>query len=257
MKLFADLPILWHMVFPSSRGSSHQERLEAFYEKQAERYDDFRKRLLHGREELLSGLEFPAGGVWLDMGAGTGSTAALVGERLGRLRRAILVDLCPSLQKMARRRLEDQRWNQVELVLGDATQFKSDEPADLVTFSYSLTMIPDWFKALERAWENLKPGGQIGVVDFYVSRKWPEAGFRRHSRFQRFLWPHSYGWDNVFLSADHLPYLRHRFAPEKIEERLGRVPYMMGLKSPYYLFVGRKPGALSAPASSPVLKDTC
>ena len=51
---------------------------------------------------------------------------------------------------------------------------------DVVTFSYSLTMIPDWFLAVDHAWRLLRPGGTIGVVDFYVSRKHPDPGWRRH-----------------------------------------------------------------------------
>ena len=49
------------------------------------------------------------------------------------------------------------------------TTFEPEGPADVVTFSYSLTMIPDWVRALEQAWALLKPGGTIGIVDFYVA----------------------------------------------------------------------------------------
>src|SRR5262245_57091315 len=241
MKLFADLPILWHMIFPPSRGDSHRERLDAFYRGQAERYDDFRRRLLHGREELMSILPFPSDGVWFDMGAGTGSNADLLGDRLRQLKRACLVDLRPFLEEVSLRRIRERGWGNVEAVAADAAAWQPDEPADVVTFSYSLTMIPDWFKAVDRAWENLKPGGYLGVVDFYISRKWPEANLRRHTRFQRFLWPLSYAWDDVFISRDHLPYLKSRFDQVYLGEYLGRVPYMLGLQSPYYVFIGRKP----------------
>jgi S-adenosylmethionine-diacylgycerolhomoserine-N-methlytransferase len=44
----------------------------------------------------------------------------------------------------------------------------------------------------------------------------------------------------VFLSKDHLPYLRSKFEPVFLGEYVGRVPYMLGLKSPYYVFIGRK-----------------
>jgi S-adenosylmethionine-diacylgycerolhomoserine-N-methlytransferase len=240
MKLFADLPVLRDMLFPPTRGATHGERLDSFYHGQARAYDDFRRRLLHGREELMRGLEFPPGGVWFDMGSGTGSNAELVGERLRTLKRAVLVDLCPSLQDVARRRVKERDWRNVETVAADATSWRADEPADVVTFSYSLTMIPDWFRAINRAWENLRPGGWIGVVDFYISRKWPERDLRRHTRFQRFLFPLTYAWDNVFISPDHLPYLRDRFEQVRLEERLGTIPYLPGLRSPYYLFIGRK-----------------
>lgn len=240
MKLFADLPTLWHMIFPGARTGDQQQRLDAFYKGQAKNYDDFRKRLLHGREELMAAVEVPEGGVWIDMGAGTGSNAELLGERLPKLRRALMVDLCPSLQEVARQRVKDRGWRNVEVIHADAGAWRCDEAADLVTFSYSLTMMPDWFKAVDRAWDNLKPGGMLAIVDFYISRKYPEAGLRKHSKFQRFFWPRSYAWDDVFVSPDHIPYLRSRFDTVRLDERLGRVPYMLGMKSPYYLFFGRK-----------------
>jgi len=135
-----------------------------------------------------------------------------------------------------------KRWNRnVETVAADATTYEPDGgPVDAVTFSYSLTMIPDWFAAVDQAHALLGPGGMIGVVDFYVARKWPEAGRRRHSAFQRLFWPAWFGWDNVFPSPDHLPYLQARFRTVCLEERLGRVPYLPGLKAPYYIFWGRK-----------------
>ena len=50
-----------------------------------------------------------------------------------------------------------------------------------------------------------------------------------------------FGWDNVFLNPDHLQYLQHRYQTVQLIEGLGKVPYMLGLKAPYYVFLGRKP----------------
>src|SRR5262249_49911028 len=159
------------------RGGSHQERLEEFYRRQADGYDSFRARLLHGRAELMQALDLPAGARLLDMGGGTGANIEHLGETLARLEGVTVVDLCPSLLERARNRIERTGWANGRPALADVTAFPPEEgPADAVTFSYSLTMIPNWFGALERAFELLKPGGTIGVVDFYVSRKWPAAG---------------------------------------------------------------------------------
>jgi S-adenosylmethionine-diacylgycerolhomoserine-N-methlytransferase len=241
MGFASDLRTLYNLTCKRVRGNSHQERLEAFYQHQADGYDDFRKRLLHGREEMMQALELPAGGRLLDLGGGTGSNIAYLGERRALLERITVVDLCPSLLETARKRIADEGWHNVDTALADVTTFEPEGGlVDVVTFSYSLTMIPDWFRALERAVQLLRVGGTIGVVDFYIGRKWPAAGMRKHSRFQRAFWPTWFGADNVFLSPDHIPWLESHFQTVRLDERLGRVPYLMGLKAPHYIFLGRK-----------------
>src|SRR6188508_3409504 len=77
--VFNDIKILWHMAVTGGRGKTHEERLENFYSGQAAGYDAFRKRLLHGREELFTALP-TSPGVWVDMGAGTGENAENWGD---------------------------------------------------------------------------------------------------------------------------------------------------------------------------------
>ena len=240
MAFLSDAKVLYHLLLSPVRGATHAQRLESFYRGQADTYDAFRQRLLQGRAELIDRLDLPEGGVWVDLGGGTGSNFSLAGTRLRRLKRAYAVDLSPSLLDVAQKRRDAEAWHNVELVEADATRFVPDDgPADVVTFSYSLTMIPDWFAALENARKLLRPGGQIGVVDFHVSRKYPEEGLARHGWATRLFWPAWFAADNVFLSPDHLPWLRRHFAPEACEELRARVPYLPGLRVPYYRFVGR------------------
>ena len=110
----------------------------------------------------------------------------------------------------------------------------------MVTFSYSLTMIPDWFSAIENAMRMLKPGGMIGVVDFYVSRKHVSEQLKRHGWFTRHFWPTWFGNDNVFPSPDHLPFLRSHFDTVWLAESRSKVPYIPLIRTPYYQFIGRK-----------------
>ena len=173
MALLADLRVLYHLVLKPVRGKDHADRMENFYAGQAEAYDDFRKRLLKGRQELYDQIEVPDGGVWVEMGGGTGSNLEYLGDRIHRLSKVYVVDLADSLLEVATQRAEQKGWNNVEAVAADATSWQVDGGADVVTFSYSLTMIPDWFGAIENAKRLLKPTGKLGVVDFYVSRKFP------------------------------------------------------------------------------------
>jgi S-adenosylmethionine-diacylgycerolhomoserine-N-methlytransferase len=101
-------------------------------------------------------------------------------------------------------------------------------------------MIPDWFAAIENALSILKPGGTIGVVDFYVSRKYASAGLTRHGWFTRTFWPTWFAMDNVYPSPDHVPFLHRHFDAIHFEEHRAKVPYLPLIRVPYYLFVGRK-----------------
>lgn len=236
----ADLRILWHLAVRRVRGRTHEERLESFYSGQAAGYDAFRRRMLHGRRELITAIEFPEGGRWVDLGAGTGENAEHLGPAIARLAHVHQVDLSASLLEVATRRAADRGWSHVEAVHADATTYQPPAPADVVTMSYSLTMIPDWFRGVDNALRILKPGGLLGVVDFYVSRKYPAEGLRRHGWFTRTLWPTWFASDNVHLSPDHLPYLRARLETVHLEEHRGKVPYIPLARVPYYLFIGRK-----------------
>lgn len=240
--LATDLRILWHMVTSGGRGKTHEERLENFYSGQAAGYDAFRKRMLHGRAELFTALPAVAGGVWIDFGAGTGENAEHWGDKLSQFSQAYLVDLSSSLLQIADQRIQARGWTNVVTAHADATKFVPAEGrADVVTMSYSLTMIPDWFLAVDQALKLLKPGGVIGVVDFFVARKYPSENLTKHRWFTRTVWPAWFASDNVFLSADHIPYLQSRFEAVRLEQRRGKIPYLPLVRAPYYWFIGRKP----------------
>ena len=240
--MLSDLKILYHLTMKPIRGANHAARMESFYAGQAEAYDDFRRRLLQGRQELWDAIEVPQDGVWVDMGGGTAANLDYFGDRIGKLKKVYVVDLSSSLLEVASQRMQQQGWTNAVAVEADATTFRPDEgTVDVVTFSYSLTMIPDWFAAVENALAMLKPGGCIGVVDFYVSRKYPADNLRRHGWFTRTFWPTWFANDNVFPSPDHVPYLHRHFEAQRLDECRGKVPYIPLIRMPYYVFVGRKP----------------
>ena len=214
-------------------------RLEAFYGPQAAHYDAFRERLLSGRSELLWRLSPPAGARVVELGAGTGRNLEYLRPRLATLASVTLVDLCPSLLAQARRRTAGLA--NVEVVEADAVSYRPSAPADLVYFSYALTMIPDWEGALHNALAMLRPGGTLGVVDFYVSGPKPPPGHQRHGPLARWFWPRWFAHDGVHPHPGHLATLRRLLPDAHVAERLAPLPYLPGLRVPYYLFIGRKP----------------
>ena len=238
-ELIADSRILWQMLRGQSRSGTAAERLQAFYAPQASRYDAFRARLLHGRSDLIDRLVTPPGATVVELGGGTGSNIDRFGRRMQALSRYTLVDLCPALLEQARTRAEVHR--NVELVEGDVTRYRPAQPVDCVFFSYSLTMIDDWRAALLNAVSMLKPGGTLGVVDFYVSSARPRSGYMRHAGWERWLWRRWFAHDGVRLSPEHLEALADALPDHVRLEKQGDLPYVPMVKVPYYIFIGRKP----------------
>jgi len=49
-----------------------------------------------------------------------------------------------------------------------------------------------------------------------------------------------FGTDNVFPSADHIPFLEHTFQSEHFSECRAKVPYLPFMRVPYYCYIGRR-----------------
>ncbi len=236
--LVRDLGTLLRLLRGIPTLGTHAERLEAFYGPQASSYDQFREHLLKGRSELIAALDISPGARIVELGAGTGHNVEYYREKIPTLAEVTLVDLCPALLAETRRRTA--HWPNVRAVEADATVLKLEGPVDRVYFSYALTMIPDWEAALINALDMLCPGGLLGVSDFYVSGASPTDGLVQHGAMARRFWPWWFRHDGVRLSPDHLAMLRSYLIPCFLKEDLARVPYLGGLKVPYYVFVGRK-----------------
>ncbi|MEY2633685.1 MAG: hypothetical protein RIR00_2339 [Pseudomonadota bacterium] len=228
--LAADARILWRLLRGQPRTGSHAENLQAFYAPQASRYDAFRARLLHGRQELIDRLELAPGQRVVELGCGTGSSLERIGPRLAALASVDLVDLCPALLAVARQRAAGL--DRVRVHEADARLWQPAQTVDVVFLSYALTMIPDWADVVANARNMLRPGGRIGLVDFHL----PAAGSRWGNRFWRQWFRH----DGVHLSAAHLPTLRQAFREDYSRNDSAPVPYLPVLRAPYYLFIGSR-----------------
>ena len=246
MNAIARLRTLARLVGTRVSGATHSERLESFYREQAETYDETRAKMLHGREELLAEISPPDDAVWLELGAGTGSNLDLLGPRVERLKQVHLVDLSESLLNVARERIEKRGWKNVQVHQADATSFTPPQPVDVVLCSYALTMIPDWFAAIDNARRLLKPDGVLAVVDYYVSRNHPTIGQVRHSWSLRTYAPTLFSGNGVQPSPDHIHYLHYHFDAIHFSEHMGKA-YGRWIDVPYYRFIGKPKRAPAQP----------
>lgn len=181
-----------------------------------------------------------------------------------------LVDLSPSLCEIARQRFSRLGWKNVKIICQDARSFRIEDHeaaelspealsskrrssypmdyrsermvADLVTMSYALSMIPEFYSVIDSLGSLLAPNGVMGVVDFYVqsvvdvaSRNYTGGVFNRHVNWLgRVFWRAWFEVDRVGLEAARRDYLEYRCGTIlSVDER----NYLLG-GIPYYIWIG-------------------
>ena len=77
----------------------------------------------------------------------------------------IAVDASAGMLAEARKLVEREGWSNVQLLRQDAAQLQVDSDVDGVLFSLSYSALPEPRPALARAWERLRPGGRVAVMD--------------------------------------------------------------------------------------------
>ena len=69
---------------------------------------------------MLENMPTPPGGVWVDLGGGTAANLEDLKESMFLFKQVVVLDLCRPLIDVARKRVEENNWNNVSLVVGDA-----------------------------------------------------------------------------------------------------------------------------------------
>lgn len=211
--------------------------------------------------------------IWVDIGGGTGWNIEQMGQQIDVptfFHAVYLVDLSTSLCEVARKRFERLGWNNVHVICEDArtfrlsdyeagledtkAQFSIGKPvydedardevgADVLTMSYSLSMIPEFHSAIDSITNLLGPNGIVGVVDFYVQnqiefqgRNYIGGAIDRHCMWiSRVFWRTWFELDRVNLESARRDYIEYKFGTIlSTNQRC----HLLGLRIPYYIFVG-------------------
>lgn len=152
--------------------------MDAMYRHQRYFYDLTRKFYLLGRDRLLDRLDISSGQTVAEIGCGTGRNLQILALRYPDIKFYGL-DASEEMLRTARSKLKKSKIHNLTFQTGLAEEldhrkiFGLDEPFDIIYFSYSISMIPTWREAIDRAIANLKPHGKLYIVDFYDQRDLP------------------------------------------------------------------------------------
>jgi S-adenosylmethionine-diacylgycerolhomoserine-N-methlytransferase len=146
--------------------SQHQERMDRRYRYQRHVFDLSRKFILLGRERAIAALRLDHARSVLEIGCGTGRNLKFMADAHPTLR-LTGTDISGEMLKSARAKLVRARLdNRVSLQQGDAVTQPIGGKSQRVLMSYSLSMMPDWRRALAIAIDTLEAGGVLAIVDF-------------------------------------------------------------------------------------------
>jgi S-adenosylmethionine-diacylgycerolhomoserine-N-methlytransferase len=147
-------------------------RMDRMYRYQRHIYDLSRKFYLLGRDHLVRELGPGPSARICEIGCGTGRNLVAL-ARWYPDAEIFGIDASNEMLKTARANIERAGLAgriRVERCLADELDvggcFGLGVPFDAIVFSYTLSMIPDWGGAVDRALEALKPAGVLAVVDF-------------------------------------------------------------------------------------------
>ena len=128
------------------------------------------------RRSAVEHLRLRGGERVLEIGCGTGIGLAYLSDPVGPGGRVYGVDLSPGMLQRARARCASERRRNVAFYEYDAADFVAPEPLDGVLFCLSYNIMPRHRTVLRCAWEALRPGGRLVIMDARLpsgrSAKW-------------------------------------------------------------------------------------
>ena len=117
------------------------------------------------RQRAVDVLRLAKGDRVVDMGCGTGRNFALLERAVGPGGAVIAVDVSEAMLARARHRADRNGWSNVELVRSDAATYGFPAAVDGVLSTYTLVVIPEYDRVIERACQALKEGKRFVVLD--------------------------------------------------------------------------------------------
>ncbi len=154
--------------------------IQNYYHFQSTIYDATRWSFLFGRKLILDKIATETSPkTILEIGCGTGYNLKKLSKRFPDSK-ILGMDVSKDMLQIAEKKLgSNPNIQLIERPYVRESEVNENKP-DVILFSYMLTMVnPDFSDMILQAYDDLKPGGYIAVVDFYNSK---HSWFRKHMK---------------------------------------------------------------------------
>jgi demethylmenaquinone methyltransferase/2-methoxy-6-polyprenyl-1,4-benzoquinol methylase len=122
------------------------------------------------RRKAVTELAVSPGDSVLEIGCGTGRNFSFLRRAVGPTGRVFGIDISRGMLRKAQELCDANEWRNVELSECDAAEYQAPTPLDGVLFSLSYNVMPEHRAVLSRAWEQLRPGGCVVIMDAKLPR---------------------------------------------------------------------------------------
>ncbi len=120
------------------------------------------------RRNAIERLALRHGDRVLEIGCGTGRNLPYLRAAVGPTGSVYGVDISAGMLAKARELCAREHWANVVLTQQDAAEYTAPESLDGVMFGLSYNTMPHHLTVLHHAWEQLRPGGRLVVMDAKV-----------------------------------------------------------------------------------------
>jgi len=243
------------LVASSLKATGHAKDMESFYKYQKDDYDAFREGLLLARPALMEAIPLKKGGnmVWIDVGGGTARNLEFFPKEVLRkyFKAIYIVDISASLLEIAQRRVNAMGLQDIVTII--ESDFTADSvfkvmpkagTVDMITMSYSYSMIPNQKAAAANAAKLLKKDGMLALADFFLKGNYDDCLppiARRFRSAESLFHKHWFAMDHVFLlSDDQLDIGGEALTPVWDNRFRGSVPFLPFLKPFHGVYMLKK-----------------
>jgi len=123
------------------------------------------------RRRVIERMKLQGGDHVLDVGCGTGASFEALRAAVGDSGQVTAIELTEEMAAVARHRIADSGWTNVEVIVGDAVNAPMPDEVDAALFFlvHDLTRMPDVITRVVRV---IKPGGVVAALGPVTAQRW-------------------------------------------------------------------------------------